>query len=131
VSFWILYFGWSVSVFVGNYVFYRIGIMSFLPWLNNFIHTFLWIGICLGTLYAGSYRESFLKQFVLFATFSLIVKVFERTLLGTWELDHFFGMHGNGAYIVGWSLLDGLYPAISAAGLKMISQFNNNVVVAT
>ena len=27
--------------------------MSFLPWINNFMHTFLWIGMCLTWIYLG------------------------------------------------------------------------------
>ena len=35
---------WAVTVFVANYLLYKVGLMSFLPWVNNFAHTFLWIG---------------------------------------------------------------------------------------
>src|SRR5215471_20947857 len=125
----ILCFGWAVSVFFGNYLFYKLGIMSFLPWLNNFFHTFIWIGLCLGFLYAGSYFKPFWEQFALFAIFSFIVKWAEHQILGTWELGHFFFVQGNVAYIVGWSLMDGLYPLISAAGLRLISRFVDGVVV--
>src|SRR6266496_4475482 len=38
---------WAVSVFIANYVLFRLGAMSFLPWINDFLHTFVWIGICL------------------------------------------------------------------------------------
>ena len=33
--------------------------MSFLPWLTNFMHTFVWIGVCLSYLYlgVGEHRE--------------------------------------------------------------------------
>lgn len=127
-TFWILFFGWAGGVFVGNYVFYRIGIMSFLPWLNNFLHTFVWIGLCLGFLYAGSHRKSFLEQFALFAIFSFIVKWAEREILGTWEFDHFFFIQGNLAYVIGWSLMDGLYPLLSAIGLGIISRYVTGVV---
>jgi hypothetical protein len=48
---------WAVSVFVANYLLYRAGAMSYLPWVNNFLHTFIWIGICLTILYLGV-RES-------------------------------------------------------------------------
>lgn len=127
-SFWILFFGWSVGVFVGNYVFYRIGIMSFLPWLNNFLHTFVWIGLCLGFLYSGAYRKPFWEQFALFAIFSFIVKWAEREILGTWELDHFLFIQGNLAYVIGWSLMDGLYPLLSAIGLRILSGYVRGVV---
>lgn len=127
-TFWILFAGWSVSVFFGNYLFYRLGIMSFLPWLNNFLHTFIWIGLCLSFLYAGAYRKPLLEKIALFAIFSFIVKWAERTVLGTWELDHFFFIHGNLAYIIGWSLMDGLYPIISAFGLKLVSKSVTGVI---
>lgn len=126
-TYWVLYAGWAVGVFFGNYLFYRLGYMSFLPWLNNLVHTFIWIGFCLTFLYAGCYRKPLLEQFVLFAVFSLIVKAFERYVLGTWELDHFFWFNGNNAYIIGWSLMDGLYPLISIAGLKLVSRFTDGI----
>ena len=127
-TFWILFAGWSVGVFLGNYLFYRLVFMSFLPWLNNFFHTFIWIGLCLSFLYAGAYRKPLLEQMALFAIFSFIVKWAERTILGTWELDHFFFIPGNVAYITGWSLMDGLYPIISAFGLRLVSKFMRGVI---
>ncbi len=117
--------GWAVLVFSGNYAFYKIGIMSFLPWINNFMHCFLWIGTCLTYLYL-SVRDSqpLVLQCLAFATFSLIVKYAEQLLLGTWEHGHFFFIfQGNFAYVLGWSLLDGLYPLITLAGLRLLSRF--------
>ncbi|HEX2310693.1 MAG TPA: hypothetical protein VHH91_08245, partial [Vicinamibacterales bacterium] len=32
---------WAVSVFIANYLLYRAGAMSYLPWVNNFMHTFI------------------------------------------------------------------------------------------
>ena len=127
-TYWVLFFGWALGVFVGNYLFYRLGVMSFLPWLNNFIHTFVWIGLCLGSLYAGAHGKPALEQFALFAIFSFIVKWAEHEILGTWEMDRFFFIRGNLAYITGWSLMDGLYPVISAFGLGVISKFVRGVV---
>jgi hypothetical protein len=128
-TFWILFWGWGVGTFLGNYAFYRLGIMSFLPWLNNALHTFVWIGLCLGFLYAGAYRRPLWEQFALFAIFSFLVKVAENRLLGTWELDHFFFIPGNAAYLLGWSLMDGLYPLLSMAGLSLVARFSRGVVV--
>lgn len=122
-SFWVLYWGWAPTIFVGNYLLYRLGLMSFLPWANNFLHTFVWIGLCLGFLFTGSRHLPAWHQFVLFAVYSFIAKCAERALLGTWELEHFFGIPGNAAYLVGWSLMDGLYPFISSAGLALLSRF--------
>ena len=115
--------GWFIGTFIGNYVLYRMGAMSFLPWLNNFCHTFIWIGLCLGFMYGGVYRRSGLEQFALFAIFSFIVKWGEFTVLGTWEHDHFFFIQGHVAYLIGWSLADGLYPMISVFGLRLLGQF--------
>ena len=123
----VLFLGWGLGVFVGNYLFYLIGIMSFLPWLNNAFHTLIWIGLCLGYLYAGVYRRPLIEQILLFIVFSFLVKMAEHLLLGTWEHDNFFGIDGNAAYIVGWSIMDGLYPLISMAGLKLVGRFVDGV----
>lgn len=122
---------WAVSVFVANYGLYRLGVMSFLPWLNNFLHTFVWIGGCLTFLYlAIRERESMASQFLVFATFSLIVKVAEQRLFGTWELDHFFHLFdGNAAYVLGWSLADGLYPPITFYGLRLLGRRISGLLV--
>jgi len=75
-------------------------------------------------LYLGVGRtQPMWAQFVMFATLSLVVKVAERILFGTWELDHFFHVfHGNVAYVLGWSLADGLYPPITYYGLKLVGR---------
>jgi hypothetical protein len=119
-SFFVLFVGWGVGTFVANYLLYRAGLMSFLPWLNNGLHTFVWIGLCLGFLYAWARHRPMWQQFALFAAFSLVVKIAERAFLGTWEHGHFFGVPGNTAYIIGWSLMDGLYPVISLYGLQLV-----------
>jgi hypothetical protein len=129
VTFKVLYVGWGFGVLIGNYLFYLLGIMSFLPWLNNVLHTLVWIGLCLGFLYAGCHDKPLLEQCSLFFIFSFIVKWSERTILGTWELDHFLYLHGNMAYLLGWSILDGLYPIISIAGLKAVAKFIDGVIV--
>lgn len=116
----VLLIGWGVGTFVANYLLYLAGVMSFLPWLNNALHTFVWIGLCLGFLYAWAHRRPMALQFVLFAAFSLVVKVAEHAILGTWEHQHFFGIPGNTAYIVGWSLMDGLYPVLSLYGIRLV-----------
>jgi hypothetical protein len=115
---------WAVPVFIANYLLYRAGVMSFLPWVNNALHSFLWIGLCLTWLYLGV-RETqpLVLQVVLFTTFSLIVKCAEQKLFGTWELDNFFGIGGNGAYVMGWSLADGTYPVITLLGVRLAARF--------
>jgi hypothetical protein len=122
-----LFIGWSLGTFVGNYLLFRAGYMSFLPWLNNFFHTFIWIGGCLGFLYAGAHRKPWFEQFALFAIYSLLVKIAENAILGTWEHDNFFGIAGNTAYIIGWSLADGLYPTLSIIGLRAVALFDRAV----
>ncbi len=113
---------WAFSVFIGNYLFFRAGVMSFLPWVANFMHTFFWIGGCLTPLYLGVRRtRSMPAQMVIFATVSLAVKVVEQRVFGTWDLDHFFHVfQGNTAYVLGWSLADGLYPPITYYGLLLL-----------
>ena len=128
-TYWILFFGWGTATFLANYGLYRAGWMSFLPWANNFLHTFVWIGLCLGFLYAGAYRRPWWEKFLLFAVFSFLVKAAERLILGTWELPYFFFIPGNLAYLIGWSLLDGLYPVLSELGLRVIARFARGVVV--
>jgi hypothetical protein len=124
----VLLVGWGVGTFLANYALYKAGWMSFLPWINNFFHTFVWIGLCLSFLYAGTYRRPWLEQFLLFAIFSFIVKAAEHAILGTWELDHFFFISGNLAYLIGWSLMDGLYPSLSAVALRLLQEIIPGVV---
>jgi hypothetical protein len=122
---------WAITVFIMNYLLYQAGVMSFLPWINNFMHTFLWIGLCLTFLYLGV-RETqpMWVQCVMFATFSLIVKYSEHMVFGTWDLDHFFHVFkGNTAYIMGWSLADGLYPPLTFYGLRLIGRGMPGLIV--
>lgn len=116
---------WAVPVFVANYLLYRADLMSFLPWVTNFMHTFLWIGIILTFLYLGvRSTQPMFVQIVLFTTFSLIVKYAEQIVFGTWDQDNFFHVfHGNGAYILGWSLADGTYPLLTLYGLRLASRW--------
>ena len=113
--------GWAVPVFVANYLLYKAGLMSFLPWVTNFMHTFLWIGICLTFLYLGVREDQPMAvQVLLFATFSIIVKYAEQLAFGTWDLDHFLHVFdGNFAYVLGWSLADGTYPIITLFALRL------------
>ena len=128
-TWWTLFFGWGFGTLIGNYLLYRAGVMSFLPWLDNGCHTLIWIGLCLGFMYAEAHKRPLWEQFALFAIFSFIVKWAENTILGTWEHDNFFGIPGNIAYITGWSLADGLYPLLSVAGLKLASRFIGGLIV--
>ena len=114
---------WAVCVFIANYLLYRAGAMSYLPWVNNFLHSFIWIGICLTLLYFGV-RETapMWQQFLFFFAFSLVVKYAEHWLFGTWDHDNFFGIEGNFAYILGWSLADGTYPVLTRFVLRRASR---------
>jgi hypothetical protein len=122
---------WAAPVFVANYALYKADLMSYLPWVTNFMHTFLWIGICLTFLYLGvRSRQSMLTQIVLFTTFSLIVKYAEQIVFGTWDQDNFFHvLDGNGAYVMGWSLADGMYPLITLYGLRLAGRWIPGLVV--
>jgi hypothetical protein len=115
---------WACSVFVANDLLYLVGVMSFLPWVTNALHSFVWIGGCLTIVYLGVREEWPLAlQFVLFAGLSLVVKLAEQGLFGTWELDHFFWVFdGNAAYVAGWSLADGLYPVLTLLGVRLASR---------
>jgi len=115
---------WAVATFVLNYLLYRAGVMSFMPWLTNFLHTFVWIGGVLTVLYIGVRRRvSLASQMVIYAVFSLFVKIVEHTVFGTWDHPHFFYVfQGNAAYILGWSLADGLYPPLTLFGLRLLAR---------
>ncbi len=121
----LLYLGWAAPVFVANYLLSLVGLESPMPWYVNFMHTFVWIGLCLGWLYLGTRREPLWVKFVAFAAFSLVVKLFEQKLFGAWVADNFFFvLQGNWAHLLGWSLADGLYPLISAAGLELLKRLS-------
>jgi hypothetical protein len=116
---------WAISVFIANYLLYLAGAMSFLPWVNNFMHTFIWIGFCLTWFYLGVREtEPMWAQCAMFGFFSLIVKYAEQRLFGTWDMDHFFfsWLHGNGAYIGGWSLADATYPILTILTLRLVAR---------
>jgi hypothetical protein len=129
-SFLVLYVIWVPGVFIANYLLFLAGVMSFLPWANNFIHTFIWIGLCLLFLYSFAYKRPLWEQFVMFAVYSFVIKVTENYVLGTWELGHFFSIAGNFAYITGWSLVDGLFPFGCALTLRIASRFIDGIVTS-
>lgn len=104
---------WIILMFTGNYLFYKLGIMSFLPWLNNLIHCVGWIGLCLTWLYYASNHRPMWELFIHFSFTSFIVKMAEHQLLGTWSMDSFLGIDHPYAYLIAMSLVDGFYPLIS------------------
>jgi hypothetical protein len=113
---------WAIMMFTGNYLFYRLGVMSFLPWLNDFIHSFIWIGICLTWLYYISHNRPLWEQFIHFAFSSFIIKMAENQILGTWSMESFLGIRHPLAYLIAMSLVDGFYPIISILLLKIASK---------
>ncbi len=104
---------WSVLMFGGNYLGYRVGMMAFLPWLDNFLHSFVWVGVCLCWLYYSTLERPLWEQVVFFAFTSFIVKVAEKLIIGTWSMDNYLGIKSPYAYIIAMSLIDGLYPVAS------------------
>jgi hypothetical protein len=129
-SFRLLAIVWPLLMVGGNYLGYLSGMMSFLPWLNNIIHSFIWIGLCLTWLYYSCHHRPMLEQVALFAFISFLMKVMENRLLGTWEKDHIFMFKGDYAYIIAMSLIDGIYPVVSKWLLKIASGNRNWGVVA-
>lgn len=72
---------WAIGVFLGNFGFYKLGIMSFTPWVLNFLHTFIWIGFVLSYLYMSTrMNTSIFRQMLYFIVFSFIVKYAEQVL---------------------------------------------------
>ena len=130
-TFIVLWISGAIVAFIANYLLFRAGVMSFLPWANNFLHTALWIGIGFPFLYLGIRgRRSVVVQYVLFVVFSLIVKYAEQLLFGTWEFPHFFYvLKGNFWYILGWSSVDGLYPVLIPAGIRLAGRFMPGLVM--
>lgn len=126
----LLWAGGFVVAFAANYTLFRLGVMSFLPWSNNFLHTFFWIGLGFPYLYLGIRgRRSKLVQYLLFVVFSAIVKYGEQLLFGTWEHPNFFGIQGNFWYILGWSTVDGSFPLLIPYGLRLAGKFVPGIVM--
>lgn len=125
--FWLF---WSVTIFVVNYLGYLIGVFSFLPWLNNFLHTFVWIGVVLTYLFLAVRREHIVVQFLAFAGFSLAVRYAEHKLFDVWNHDHFLYLfRGTEAYILGWSFIDGFYPIAAFLVLRLLAKGVSGLVV--
>jgi hypothetical protein len=113
---------WIFLMFTGNYLFFRLGLMSFLPWLNNFIHSFLWIGVCLTWLYYCTHERPSWEQFIHFSFTSFIIKMTEHLVLGSWSRDSYAGIDHPLAYLIAMSLVDGFYPLISKFVLAWASK---------
>ncbi|MFI5156221.1 MAG: hypothetical protein ACHQEM_08545 [Chitinophagales bacterium] len=119
-SFLLLFLSWSVFIFVGNYIGYLLGAMSFLPWLNNLIHSFGWVGIGLTWLYFSSRELPWYYRFFLSAMYSFIIKFMENDILGSWQFDPYLMFNGKWAYIIIMSAVDGFYPVLSDLLLRSV-----------
>lgn len=113
---------WAFLMFTGNYLFYRLGVMAFLPWLNNLLHSCVWVGLCLGWLYYCTHERPMWEQFVLFSFTSFIIKMTENMVLGAWAMESYFGIKNPYAYLVAMSIVDGFYPIISNWIIKALGK---------
>jgi len=121
--------GFSIA-FITNFLLFKIGAMTFLPWINNFLHSFFWIGLGFPWLYFATRGRSPLVVFITFTTLSLVVKYIEQLLFGTWDGPNFLHIiPGNLGYILGWSLVDGCLPFVMSIGLKLLSRFVPGLLV--
>ena len=130
-TYWLIGILWGLGVFIGNFVLYKIGVMSFTPWILNGLHTFIWIGLVLSYLYITTRMQTPIwRQVLYFIVFSFIVKYAEKIIFNSWEHDHFFWVFkGNFAYILGWSIMDGLYPFITKFGLRLLSRRMSGLLI--
>ncbi len=113
---------WFILMFTGNYLFHLLGVMVFLPWLNNFIHCSLWISVCLTWLYYTSHHRPLWEQFIHFAFTSFVVKMAESQLLGSWSKESYLGIDHPLAYLITMSAVDGFYPILSKWFLQWASK---------
>lgn len=121
-NFFFLFGLWAFLMFTGNYLFYRLDVMAFLPWLNNAMHSIIWVGACLGWLYYCTHQRPMWEQFILFAFTSFIIKMAEYSILGTWNMESYLGIQSPYAYIIVMSLVDGFYPIISRWLINALSK---------
>ena len=124
-TFVVIYLVWAISIFFINYLGYVIGVFSYLPWFpNNFLHTFVWIGISLSYLFMAIRKEHIVVQFMAFALFSLVIRYAEYKIFGVWNGDHFlFVVEGVDAYIIGWSYVDGFYSPATFILLRILKKW--------
>jgi vacuolar-type H+-ATPase subunit I/STV1 len=113
---------WGGLMFIGNYLGYRLGVMAFLPWLDNFIHSFVWVGMCLTWLYYCTHERPMWEQIIFFVFASFIIKVAEKLLIGTWSMESYLGIKHPYAYIIAMSLVDGFYPVLSNWIIKALGK---------
>jgi hypothetical protein len=112
-SFLLLYLFWSIVIFVGNYIGFLLGVMAFLPWLNNLIHSFIWVGFVLTWLYFASRSLPWYYRCFLAGMSSFIIKYSEHSILGTWTFVPYLSFTSPYAYIIVMALVDCLYPPVS------------------
>ena len=122
-TFLMLFLVWSVTIFIANYLGYKMGILSFMPWVNNFLHAFVWIGVCLSYMFLALRKQHIITQFMAYASFSLVIRYTEYKIFGVWEHDNCLNaVQGTDAYIIGWSFIDGGYGIVTILLLKLLSK---------
>jgi len=129
-TFLLLCIAGASTALVSNYLLYRIGWMTFLPWINNGLHSVLWIGLGFPYLYFQTRGRSVPVVFISFTVLSLVVKYAEWLLFGTWDGASFLGvLPGRFGYILGWSLVDGCLPFVMQLGLRLVGKFVPGIVI--
>lgn len=120
-TFWVLWGIWSVAVLLINYLGALLGVITFIPWLNNVLHAFVWVGVVLTYLFLAVRHLPIAVQFMAFAFFSLVVRLGEFALFGVWDHPHFlWAFRGTEASLLGWSFVDGFIPLIDLALLAVL-----------
>ncbi|NIP57423.1 MAG: hypothetical protein GWM92_04390 [Gemmatimonadetes bacterium] len=120
-TFGLLWGIWSVAVVLINYLGSLLGVITFIPWINNVLHAGVWVGIVLTYLFLALRRLPIAVQFIAVAFFSLMVRLGEFALFGLWDHPHFlWAFRGTEASLVGWSFVDGFIPLIDLALLAVL-----------
>lgn len=120
-TFLMLFAVWSVSVVAINYGGYRLGVIGFIPWLNNLLHAVVWVGGVLTYLFLAVRHLHIVVQFMAFSFFSLVVRYAEFRLFGVWDHPHFLhAFRGTEASILGWSFVDGFIPLLDLGLLALV-----------
>ncbi len=124
-TFIVIYLMYAISIFFINYLGYVIGVFSYLPWFpNNFLHTFVWIGIVLTYLFMAIRKEHMVVQFMAFAAFSLVIRYAEYKIFGVWDgQGTLYESYGTDAYIALWSYVDGFYSIATFLLLRILKKW--------
>ena len=124
--------GFSIA-FVTNFLLFRIGAMTFLPWINNFLHSFFWIGRRVPYwLYFATRGRSPLVVFITDSPrWSLVVKYIEQLLFGTMGRSQLPPHHPRKPRLHPRLVAGGhgCLPFVMSIGLKLLSRFVPGLVV--